>query len=63
MLRCGTCGRQIDATARICRSCGALTGVNTRQDDEPVLRVIGFSAAAVVAFFALLLLKWLGVLP
>lgn len=62
MLRCGTCGRQIDATDRICRSCGALTGVNARQDDEPAVRVIGFSAAAVVVFYALLLLKWLGLL-
>jgi uncharacterized protein (DUF983 family) len=62
MLRCRTCGRQIGATARICRNCGALTGENMRSDDEPVVRVLGFSAAAVIAFFVFLFLKWLGLL-
>jgi predicted amidophosphoribosyltransferase len=63
MPSCNTCGKQIEATARICPSCGALTGVHMRSTDASRIRVLGFSSAAVVAFFAFVLLRWLGFLP
>jgi hypothetical protein len=63
LTRCRTCSKQIDAKARICPRCGALTGVNTRTSDEPPSGVLGFSAAAAVVLFIFLFLKWLGLLP
>jgi hypothetical protein len=64
---CRTCGRHIDAKARICPMCGALTGVRMEtQDeparDEPAADPLSFIAALVVGFIAFLVLKWLGVL-
>jgi predicted amidophosphoribosyltransferase len=59
---CRTCGRHIDATARICPECGALTGVNRAARDEPVVSPVSFVAALVVGLVALLVLRWLGIL-
>ena len=68
--RCKTCSKQLDAAARICPRCGALTGVNTRSRDGAIHpqggsvdHPLSFGAAAVVVFFAFVLLKWLGFLP
>lgn len=58
-----TCSKQLNATARICPRCGALTGVNTRSRDRAIIYPLSFSAAAVVVVFAFVLLKWLGSLP
>jgi predicted amidophosphoribosyltransferase len=63
MVVCQSCGKALEATARICPSCGALTGVNTRSSDELASRVLGVRAALVVAFVVALFLRWLGVLP
>lgn len=60
---CETCGRQIDATARICPECGALTGVSRSARDEPVVSPLSFVTALVVGLVASLVLRWLGVLP
>jgi len=61
--RCKTCSKQLDARTRICPRCGALTGVNTRSGNETISHPLSVSAAAVVVFFAFVLLKWLGSLP
>ncbi|MGH1572699.1 hypothetical protein ACRAWG_21030 [Methylobacterium sp. P31] len=58
---CRTCGRHIDAEARVCPICGALTGVSKPAQDEQV-SLLSFIAAVVVGFFGFLILKWLGVL-
>jgi hypothetical protein len=59
---CRTCGRHIDAKARICPLCGALTGVSTPARDESAANPLSFIAALVVGLVALLVLKWFGVL-
>jgi predicted amidophosphoribosyltransferase len=61
--RCKTCSKQLNATARICPRCGALTGVNTRTEVRAVNHPLTFAAATVVVFFTLVLLRWLGSLP
>jgi predicted amidophosphoribosyltransferase len=63
MIACQSCGKALEATARICPSCGALTGVSAHKEDEAAVRALGFSAAAVVAFFVYLTLKWIGLIP
>jgi hypothetical protein len=60
--RCRTCGVWIDATARICPRCAALTSVTTRSSNKPASGVLGFSAAVAVAFCVFLALKWLDLL-
>lgn len=61
MLRCRTCGAPLEAKARICGSCGAPTGVGP--SPEPKLGVFSFIAAVAVASVALLILRWIGLLP
>jgi hypothetical protein len=37
MVACQSCGTAIEALARICPSCGALTGVRRLRDDAPIV--------------------------
>ena len=60
MPSCSTCGKQIEAAARICPSCGALTGVSMHT--EPHASAFGFVAALTVGIIASLFLRWLGFL-
>jgi uncharacterized OB-fold protein len=60
MPKCATCGTQIEAAARICQRCGALTGAEMRA--EPHAGVFSFVAAVAVGIIAATLLKWLGFL-
>jgi predicted amidophosphoribosyltransferase len=65
MVRCRTCGAQIQASARICPSCGALTGVEIGTGPnagEPPARVFSFIAAVTVGIIAASLLRWLSLL-
>lgn len=59
---CRTCGRQMNATARICPGCGALTGVSRSVRNEPVASPLSFVAALLLGLIVLLVLSWLGVL-
>lgn len=61
MPKCKTCGVQIEASARICPSCGALTGIDTRRR-APVDRSLSIGAALLVGFVVFLLLRWAEVL-
>lgn len=59
MIACQSCGKTLEETARICPSCGALTGVRRPRDDQPRTTgwngyVILYSAAALL----ILLIDW-----
>ncbi|MHB2206521.1 zinc-ribbon domain-containing protein [Methylobacterium sp. CM6257] len=60
MPKCRTCGAPIETTARICRNCGALTGVSMPSSDEPIaFGLLPFLAALAISAGYLLLVDWL----
>ncbi|MHB2208293.1 zinc-ribbon domain-containing protein [Methylobacterium sp. CM6257] len=60
MPKCRTCGNPIQATARICRRCGALTGVGMPAKEEPaILSWLAFLLIYVAVAVFLLLTEWL----
>lgn len=61
MPTCPACGAQIQESAKICRSCGALTGVHA--PPKPYASIFSLVAAVAVGLAALTIVRWLGFLP
>jgi predicted amidophosphoribosyltransferase len=61
MPTCPACGAPLQETAKICRSCGALTGVNA--PPKPYAGIFSLVAAVAVGLIALQIVRWLGFLP
>ena len=60
MPKCRTCGQSTLTTARICKSCGELTGVSMPSSDEPIgFGWLAFIAALVISVVYLLVMNWL----
>jgi RNA polymerase subunit RPABC4/transcription elongation factor Spt4 len=59
MIACQSCGKALEAGARICLGCGALTGVRTLRNDEP--RSTGWNGYVILYIAAaslILLIDW-----
>ena len=60
MPKCQSCGKRIEAKARICAGCGALTGVSMPCNDEPVsFGWLAFLAAFAISATYLLFMDWM----
>ena len=57
--RCEGCKAPLQATARICPKCGALTGISMSSSDEPIgFGWYAFIGAIVISCLYLLLMDW-----